>query len=340
MNGYVTCLSALRKKQEGSVYINRPVVAVRRAAAWVFVILIAQGSAVVGATTAEAISRLQQLAAQDKVQESCLDLALAAGRVVDPDLDANAVKEQIAKMTEEVRKEAAGKDSPEAKIAALNKVIFQTHGFAVPGSAAPIISGKDGLDLYLLHRFLKTRKAHCEGMATLYLIVGEAAGLPVTICNAPIHSYCRFETGGSHLNIECTDRGSLRSDADRQRMNGAKPAAVGSKTYFCPLSKKQFLCLQINALAYGLAKQDKGPAPLDKKQMVQLAELIANLDPGRPESLDTAALIYSQAGDFRRAAELEKSTLDSAQRYGTTAEILSYFRQTLERYQQTENRGK
>ncbi len=34
--------------------------------------------------------------------------------------------------------------------------------------------------------------------------------------------------------------------------NGAKPAAVGSEPYFCPLSKKQFLGFQLNAIAYGL----------------------------------------------------------------------------------------
>jgi hypothetical protein len=93
-------------------------------------------------------------------------------------------------------------------------------------------------------------------------------------------------------------------------------AALGSKTYFCALSKRQFLCLQINSIAYGLAKQPSGPAPLDMQQMVRLADLIERLDLDRPESVDTAALIHAQAGDYARAARIDQrvraSRIDAA----------------------------
>jgi hypothetical protein len=282
----------------------------------------------------EAIRHLEQIAAKQITEESFLDLALDAGRVLDPNLDTAGVKKQITDMAAEVRAEVAGKGSSAEKVAALNKVIYETHGFSVPSSSAPIISGKDALDLYMLHRFLATRKAHCEGQATLYAVVGEAAGLPVSICNAPIHSYCQFGTGDSHLNVECTASGSLRPDARVHRMNGAKPDALGSGVYFGPLTKKQFLCLQVNSLAYGLAKQENGPAPLTMKQLIQLADLIEKLDPDRPESLDTVALIYSQAGDFRRAAKIEQHVLECAERFGTTPSLMNYYRTTLSEYQQ------
>jgi hypothetical protein len=286
------------------------------------------------ASSADAIHHLEQIAAKPVIEESCLDLALDAGRVVDPDLDAASVKKQIAAMADEVRAEAAGKETPAEKVAALNKVIYEAHGFSVPPSDAPIISGKNALDLYMLHRFLASRKAHCEGQATLYAVVGEAAGLPVAVCNAPIHSYCQFGTGDAHLNVECTSSGSIRPDARVYRMNGAKPAALGSGVYFSPLTKKQFLCLQINSVAYGLAKQENGPAPLTLKQLVQLADLIQKLDPDRPESLDTVALIYSQAGDYQRAAKIEQHVLECAQRLGTTGSLMNYYRTTLNEYKQ------
>jgi regulator of sirC expression with transglutaminase-like and TPR domain len=285
-------------------------------------------------TRAQAIAHLERLTAKAVLDESHLDLALAVGRVVDPELDTAAIKRQIAAMAKEARQATAGKSTPQEKVAALNKVIFQTHGFGVPTAAAPILSGDKVLDSYMLHRFVKTRLAHCEGLATLYMIISREASLPVEICNAPIHTYCRYEAGGSSVNIECTAQGTTRSDAAIHQLNGAKPAAVGSDIYFRPVTKKQFLGMQINALAYGLAKQEGGPAPLTRQQMVQLAELIEKLDPDRPESLDTAALIHSQAGNPRRATAIEAHVVEIARKYGTTAEIMVYFQETLNAYKQ------
>ena len=279
-----------------------------------------------------AIARIERLAAQASPRESFLELALAAGRVIDPDLDGDDVRRRIVGMAQDVRRPSAGKDSPEAAAAAMRQVVFVDHGFATPAGDAPILTGANVLDLYVLHRLVKTRTAHCEGLATLYLVVGEAAGLPVSICNAPIHTYARVDRDGSHVNVECTAGGALRPDAAMHRLNGAQPAAVGSETYFRPLDKRQFLCLQVNSLAYGLAKQPQGPAPLDMTQMVRLAEVIERLDPDHPESLDTAALIHARAGDDARAARIEQHALDKAAEYGTTPDVMAYFRDALKRY--------
>jgi hypothetical protein len=46
--------------------------------------------------------------------------------------------------------------SAPSKVAALNKILYGVHKFRVPNSAAPIISGKDGLNLYMLHRFIRS----------------------------------------------------------------------------------------------------------------------------------------------------------------------------------------
>jgi regulator of sirC expression with transglutaminase-like and TPR domain len=312
----------------------------RPAVAFLFLVLVAQGATQAKELTrADAIRRLESLAAKTSIEESCLDLALAADRIVDPNLNAVEVKRQIAAMAKEVRAAAAGKDAPIPRIIALNTVIFQKHGYSAPDAEAPILSGKDVLKFYMLNRFIETRQAYCEGLSTLYLAVAEAAEMPIKVCNAPIHTYCRYEAGDAHFNIECTDRGHARTDQAMQGMNGAKPAAVGSKVYFCPLSKRQFLCLHINSIAYGLAKQEKDPAPLSMEQMVQLAEMIEKLDPNHPESLDTAAMIHAQAGNPQRAAEIEERVIKNAEKYGTTGEIITYFRTTLQKYNQQSQRS-
>jgi hypothetical protein len=281
---------------------------------------------------------LEQLAAAARIGEGYLDLALEAGRVIDPTLDAASVRSQISKMADEVRAEAVGQGSPKDGVHALNHVVFGVHKFRVPASAAPVISGADAIDLYVLHRVVKSGKAHCEGLATLYAVVAEAAGLPVGICNAPIHTYCQFGTGPTHLNIECTQSGALRSDEDIHGINGAKPAAVGSDVYFCALNKRQFLCLQLNAMAYGLAKQQQGPSPLNLGQLVRLADLIEKLDPDRPESLDTAALIHWRAGNDGRAADIERRALTSAERLGAPDYLMAHYRASLSGYERKANK--
>jgi hypothetical protein len=316
------------------ILAKRILTAIQTLALFFAVLAVPAGVRAAEADREAAIGHLEKLAAKPVIGDSYIDLTLAVGRVLDPDLDAAGVKKQIAGMADEVRKVAEGKDAPADQVAAMNKVIYGTHQFSVPASDAPIISGKDALNLYLLHRFITTRLAHCEGQATLYAVVGEAAGLPVAVCNAPIHSYCQFGTGESHLNVECTRKGGLRSDAVVHHMNGARPESVNTGVYFCPLSKRQFLCLQINSLVYGLAKQENGPAPLTMKQLVRLADLIEKLDPDRPESLDTVALVYSQAGDYRRAVKIEEHVLECAERLGTTYGLMTYYRSTLKEYKQ------
>jgi regulator of sirC expression with transglutaminase-like and TPR domain len=288
--------------------------------------------AVSGKARSEAITVLERMAAKDNPSESFQEIVLATGRVLDPQLDADAVKAEIAAMAGEVRTQVGAEAPARAQAEAMSRVIFQAHGFGRPDTSAPIISGKNGLNLYMLHRFIKTRKAHCEGLSSLYFLVGEAAGLPVSLCNAPIHTYCRLGKGADILDIECTQGGRIRAKGEVQRINGATPAAASSLTYFHPLNKKQFIAFQINALAYGLAVQPEGPAPLDKGQMVRLAKLMETLDPDRPESLDTAALIYFQNGDPAHAATIAAHVVSKALELGTTPEVMAHFREMQKKY--------
>ena len=104
--------------------------------------------------------------------------------------------------------------------------------------------------------------------------------------------------------VECLRSGVVRAGRSTQTMNGAKPAAAESGVYFSSLTKKQFLNLHVNALAYGLIQQPDGPKPLEMSQIVRLADAIERLDPNRPESLETAALIHFKAGNVDRAVEI------------------------------------
>jgi hypothetical protein len=154
----------------------------------------------------EAIERLSKL---ETIEGSYADMAVAASRLIDPALDDKALRRQIHEMAEAAANAWDAEDSPEGKVGALSRVVFQT---------------------------------------------------------------------------------------------------------------------------YGLIQQPGGPKPLDMKQIVRLAEAIERLEPERPESLDTAALIHFKAGNVDRAREIIDRTVQLAEKYGTPSWVLSHFRKMQRQY--------
>ena len=133
--------------------------------------------------------------------------------------------------------------------------------------------------------------------------------------------------------VECLRSGVVRAGRSTQTMNGAKPAAAESGVYFSSLTKKQFLNLHVNALAYGLIQQPDGPKPLEMSEMVRLADAIERLDPNRPESLETAALIHFKAGNVDRAVEIIRVVVQRAEAFGAPDWVMSHYRQMLSKYE-------
>ena len=118
-------------------------------------------------------------------------------------------------------------------------------------------------------------------------------------------------------------------------MNGLRDAdsAEEAGVYLSPLTKRQLLNLQVNSLAYSLIVQKDGPAPLSMEQMVRLAELIEKLDPHRPESLETAALIHHRSGDNERARRLMGRAVELSRKFGAPGWVLSYYSKKQQEYQ-------
>jgi hypothetical protein len=143
---------------------------------------------------------------------------------------------------------------------------------------------------------------------------------------------CRFDFDDQQIYVENTRQGALRSSKFVETINNASKAAVKSKVYFKPLTKKQFLNLHVNALIYGLIMQPEGPKPLSMKQMVTLAECTERMDPKRPESLETAALIHFKAGNNERAAELIDRTVAAAKTLGAPNWVHSHYLKMQKQY--------
>ena len=291
--------------------------------------------------TEQALRRLESLSRQGRIEESYLDLSLTVSRVIDPDFSDREIRSQIVEMGKAARSAWQGATTPEAKVAALGDTVFKKFKFRLTPGNAPITEG-DQLEAYLLPGVVRRKSGFCEGLSVVYVVVAEQAGLPVSAVNVPIHTLCRidFDDGASYY-VECTRSGAPREAKAVRRMNGLKDAAAAKKdgVYLTPLSKHQFLNLQVNALAYGLVQQRRGPAPLTMGQLVRLAEVIQRLDPRRPESLETAALIHHRNGDSQRALQVITRAVDLSQKYGAPGWVLAYYRDKQQEYRQASRSG-
>jgi regulator of sirC expression with transglutaminase-like and TPR domain len=291
--------------------------------------------------TEQALRHLESLSRRERIEESYLDLSLAVSRVMNPGLNGREIRSRIVEMGEAARSAWQAATTPQAKVTALSDTVFNKFKFRTTPGNAPITEG-DQLEAYLLAGVVRRKSGFCEGLSVVYVVVAEQAGLPVSAVNVPIHTLCRIDfDDGANYYVECTKSGALCDANAVRRMNGLKDTAAAKKdgVYLTPLSKRQFLNLQVNALAYGLVQQKRGPAPLTMGQLVRLAEVIQRLDPRRPESLETAALIHHRNGDSQRALQVITCAVDLSQKYGAPGWVLAYYRDKQQKYRRASRAG-
>jgi len=286
---------------------------------------------------ADAIAACQDLAKKDEKDLTFLGVVLAAGRVLQPDLDCAAVEKQIEEIANKAKAAAEKETDPKDKVAAINQIIFKDYGFHTDVSGAgadAIFEFEDGLDASLLHRVLIRKQGVCVGLSTLYLVVAEKALLPIVAVHAPYHMYCRYEDGADRVNIECTASGITLTDKALGRRTGATNAGMKCDQYFRPITKKQMLSDQLNNLAYCLGTRKKGPAPLTMAQVGEIADLAAKLQPKAHEVLDTAGLLQFTNGNPVRALQICDQAIELAKEYGGPPPTLPQYRERRQQYEE------
>jgi tetratricopeptide (TPR) repeat protein len=96
------------------------------------------------------------------------------------------------------------KASPEEKITAINRFIFDEMGFRFP----PHSLYAQDIDLYtFLPSVLDSRRGVCLGVSIRYLCIAQRLALPLEMITPPGHIYVRYHSGDKIINIETTARG-------------------------------------------------------------------------------------------------------------------------------------
>lgn len=94
--------------------------------------------------------------------------------------------------------------TPEAKIRAINHLIYSELGFRYPAHS----TYAQEIDLYsFLPSVLDSRRGVCLGVSLLYLALAQRLDLSLEIVTPPGHIYVRYKNGKKVQNIETTARG-------------------------------------------------------------------------------------------------------------------------------------
>ena len=69
---------------------------------------------------------------------------------------------------------------------------------------APILTGVGVYDTYSLPGVLEGGRGHCEGLATLYYVVGDLINVDVAMINLPVHTVVQINTS-RHLTVDAAE---------------------------------------------------------------------------------------------------------------------------------------
>jgi regulator of sirC expression with transglutaminase-like and TPR domain len=278
------------------------------------------------------IKAVHELAKKDENELTYLAVALAASKVLQPDLDVKAIEELVSEIGTKIKESAAKAKTAADKVAAINQVIYEQYGFKVDTEQGSLFD-EGSLDASMLHRVIERRKGICVGLSTVYLVACEKAGLPVFGVHAPYHIFCRYDDGAEKINIECTAEGATHSDAEVAKNCGATDAALQGSVYFSSISRKALLADLLNNLCYDLAMRAKGTAPLTKAQLSELIDISVKLQPKYHEILDSAAVIYFINDEPGRALAACDQSIELLREFGAPPEAMPQYQQRRAKYE-------
>lgn len=97
----------------------------------------------------------------------------------------------------------------------------------------------------LLTRYLATRRGNCVSMPTLFLILADRLGVPVTLSLAPQHVFVRYidRASGKVFNIEATNGGYPSRDAWYRAQFPMADRAITSGVYLKTLTRREDLAV-------------------------------------------------------------------------------------------------
>lgn len=214
---------------------------------------------------------------------------LLISRHWDPTLQIQPLRQEIAKLVSDVKKEGDAKTI----IRSLRHAIHTKAGYhyteQVDARGIPI----NNEELFL-HGMLQTKRGYCMNLSLLYLILGQKLDLPLFGVPLPNHFFVRFEKGSDKVNIEATEMGtSFPNSFYRQRY---LPSSEKKDSYFLNnLNSKQTLGAYFSNVGMVYYQNQK------IERAIFYLQLSTKINPRSIDAQNNLANIYSEQNKFTDA---------------------------------------
>lgn len=237
----------------------------------------------------------QELAAvmqQEKDKIDLLRAALLIARVDNDEIDVEAYLGEVQRMVRELSERFDEDADEHARLAALNKYLFEEMGFH--GSRTNYYHRSNSY----LNEVIDDREGLPITLSVLYMEMARRIGLSVVGVGLPGHFIVRFEPHeGDPQLIDPFDRGRVWSDEEAVRQVKSRIPGPFDASFLEPQSKREILIRMLRNLM-GVARNAE-----DAEALLRYVETVLTLDPGSAEDRWFRAVLRFQTGRIDEAIE-------------------------------------
>jgi len=198
--------------------------------------------------------------------------------------DIENYKNEINKMSNELKQKINKEKDPENIISEINNYLFKEKEFGYNGN-------------FFLNKVLDDKKGSCIGLSTLYLSLAEELDLPIYGVNLPQHMIVRWDDDKFKRNIETTIKGSEFPDSFYIKYKNIPKESIEKEVYLRNLSKKEVV---------GIILNNRGSAYYTKEDLERAIQDYNNaikLNPKFVEAYFNRGSVYYTKGDLERAIQ-------------------------------------
>ncbi len=190
------------------------------------------------------------LHAGETESNSLFDQVLKLQHVQEPEIDDMAMTTAFAEVVESSRAAIATAADTEGKITALCATLLNARKVSY-------LSNQYWRDSTLAASLLR-KKGNCLATSTLFVLVGDALGLPIHLVVVPSHAFVRWDDGKISRNIETTANGQAITDEYYlYGRNSSDPADVIALGWGRSLDHNGFMAELIECAAYHRAGEER-----------------------------------------------------------------------------------
>jgi regulator of sirC expression with transglutaminase-like and TPR domain len=231
------------------------------------------------------LAELAKLAQADEKKLDLLRGTLLIARLDNEDLEIEPYVREVARMANEIRAGLPKDADGEAKLEALNKYLFEQHGFH--GSRHDYYSRNNSY----LNEVIDDREGLPITLSVLYLELARRLDLPVVGVGLPGHFVVRYEPAGlpPYL-IDVFEGGKTMTKFEAQERIVKNTGQLPKQKDFQSATKKSILHRMLSNLL-GLADNDK-----DRPAMLRYLDAMLALNPASHEERWVRAVLRFQSG--------------------------------------------